>query len=50
MPAFAEQLGHALMEPVSSAKTRANWSETCAPQWLHSGIVVVGRYRADICT
>jgi len=39
IPAFAEQLGQAWIVPYSSANTRANLSDTCAPQWLHSGIV-----------
>jgi len=47
MPAFAEQFGQALMCPYLSANTRANLSDTCAPQWLHSGIVFVGKTTAD---
>lgn len=39
MPALAEQLGHARTRPPSSLKTRANWSETCALQWSHCGMV-----------
>lgn len=39
MPAFAEQFGHARTTPLSSAKTRAKFPETCALQWSHLAIV-----------
>jgi hypothetical protein len=38
IPAFAEHPGHASSSPFSFSKTRANRSETCSPQWSHSGI------------
>jgi hypothetical protein len=38
IPAFAEHETHARTAPFSSANTRANRSEMCAPQWSHFGI------------
>src|SRR6056297_3090232 len=38
IPAFAEHETHARTWPSSSANTRTNRSEMCAPQWSHFGI------------